>query len=128
MIKPINPIKPSPIIFSSKSILKTLFKNGELPSVVKGLYGGKLTKDNATLEHIKAKSKGGASALTNYALATFENNGKRGNAQITNYLTKDNAIEYLKQFENVQLPNFDGNQYIKGIVKTLKKEGLDILA
>ena len=84
MIKPINPIKPSPIIFGSKSILKTLFKNGELPSVVKGLYGGKLTKDN--------------------------------------------AIEDLKQFENVQLPNFDGNQCIKGIVKTLKKEGLDILA
>ena len=124
----ILPIKPSLISFKYKSILKTLFKNGELPSVVKGLYGGVLTKNNVTLEHIKAKSKGGASKLSNYAIATFKNNNKRGNLPITEFLTKESAREYLKQFENVKLPNFDGEQYIKDIIKTLKKEGLDILA
>ena len=65
----IQPIK-NPVAFCYKNILKTLWLNGELPTVEKGIYGGILKPDIVTLEHIKPKSKGGLTKLDNLALAT----------------------------------------------------------
>lgn len=49
----------TPISFTYKSPLKTEWLKGNMPSVTHGIYGGILTKDNITLEHIKPHSKGG---------------------------------------------------------------------
>ena len=44
------------VSFGYSSPLKTLFKKGKLPSVTKGFYGGTLTKDTVSLEHLKPHS------------------------------------------------------------------------
>ena len=47
----------SPVSFGYSHKLKTLYKQGKLPSVVKGFYGGILTADTVTLEHLKPHSQ-----------------------------------------------------------------------
>lgn len=37
------------------------------------------------------------------------------------YFNPENAIKYLKQFVGVKVEDFDGDEYIKKIVKTLGK-------
>ena len=69
----------NPISFGYSSPLKTLWKEGKLPTVEVGMYGGKLTKENICLEHIQPHSKGGKTMLSNLALTTMENNNNRGN-------------------------------------------------
>lgn len=116
----INFIKP--IAFQYKSPLKTQWLKGNMPTVKKGLYGGKLTKKNVTLEHIVPHSQGGKTTIKNLALAVDENNFKRGANPLQNYLTKDMFEQYIDQFKNIKLPDFDGNRYIKQLSKTI--EGL----
>ena len=116
-IQPIN----SQINFGYKHKLKTLYKAGKLPSVEFGFYGGELTKDTVSLEHLKPHSKGGKTILENLVLATVENNNKRGNDSLWDYFNPENAIKYLKQFVGVKVDDFDGDEYIKKVVKTLGK-------
>lgn len=94
--------------------------------VQKGLYGGELLKDNISLEHLKPHSLGGQTTLRNLALATKELNQKRGNRDITLYLTPEMAESYLAQFKDVRIKKLDGNKYINMVKKTLKGLNLDI--
>lgn len=127
-------IKTNPISFGYTTTISKLFKEGKLPSVVKGFYGGELSIDPKSLqrasnEHLKPKSLGGATTLANIVLATVENNSKRSNEPLSNYFQKDKADEYWKQLENLiveyqkgnKIKIFDGNQYIEQSKATVKK-------
>lgn len=92
-----------------------------MPTVTHGIYGGKLTKDNITLEHIKPHSKGGQTTLGNLALSIDENNWKRANNPISQFLDKEMLENYCKQFEGLKLPYFNGSEYIKQITRTVEK-------
>ena len=128
----------SDISFGYSHPLKSLFKEGEFPSVKVGLYGDPLTKATVSLEHIVPHSKGGKGTYTNYALASIAKNNERGSAPLIRYLTKEQATTYLDQFRDIKIftknslgePTshviFDGNKYILGLVRTLKKEGVDV--
>jgi CRISPR/Cas system Type II protein with McrA/HNH and RuvC-like nuclease domain len=127
-------IETNPITFGYTTTISKLFKEGKLPEVVKGFYGGELNLDAKSLqrasnEHLKPKSLGGQTNLSNIVLATVENNAKRGNDLLSNYFNKEKADEYWKQFENLiveyQKGNktkiFDGNHYIEQSKATVKK-------
>ncbi len=127
MIKPImkdgkSDIKNN-VSFGYKSELKTLFRDGKLPSVKFDIFGAELTPKNATIDHIIPKSKGGPNALYNYTLATDYWNHLRGNKPLSGFLTKENLDRYISQFVDVVVDTFNGNEYIKGILKTIEKAG-----
>lgn len=116
----INPVK-NPIVFGYKSILKTLWLQDRLPTVKKGIYGGILTRDTVSLEHINCRCYNGKTELNNLALATKKLNELRGNKPLRFFLDGDKFIEYIKQFEGVELPNFSGSAYVAGLIKTIIK-------
>lgn len=108
--------------FGYKHPLKTMWLKGDFKKVKYGFYGDRLTKDNISLEHLKPYSKGGKTQLDNLVLASKENNQKRGNKDIRDFLTVENVTRYLTQFKNIKLTGFDGNKYIAMILATI--EGL----
>ena len=55
----------NPISFKYRSILKTEWLKGKMPTVKYGIYGGKLKPYNVTLEHIIPYSKGGETTIDN---------------------------------------------------------------
>ena len=114
------------ITFGYSNILKTQYLRGNLKTVKYGFYGDKLTKKNVTLEHLKPKSKGGKSELENFVLASKHCNQARGNQNLSLFIDKENALRYLLQFVGVKAETFNGDIYIKMIIKTLKKLGIDI--
>lgn len=126
----INNIDYSISFNGHNSLLKDMYKDGKLPTVKIGLYGGKLKEDNVSFEHIKPKSLGGSATLKNGALATRENNSARGNKDINLFLTKEMLHNYLVQFQNVVVKYkgkiFIGNKYILDIINTLKNIGFKI--
>ena len=67
------------------------------------------------------RSKEGGNFLSNYALASRTKNELRGNKPLKDFTTPQKVIRYLAQFLDVKLPHFDGNEYIKGIIETLKE-------
>lgn len=105
------------------SLLTKLFKRGKLKDVKYGLYGGKLTSDNVTDEHVIPRSKGGPDDIGNLALATKSNNSARSNYPLSNYLTDENLDRYIKQFEGINYPqyNFNGKNYIKRLLHSIAK-------
>ena len=107
--------------FRYSNPLKTLYKKGQLKSVKTGFYGGELTKKNVTLEHLKPHSKGGKTELSNLVLATDENNRKRGNKPLKDFLNPENVKKYLEQFKGIELEGFNGNRYIRLIKETLRR-------
>lgn len=120
----IQPIPPNSPTFGYSNQLKTLWRKGKLPSVTTGIYGGKLTKHSVSLEHLECYCFTHDSRISNLALATKENNSKRGNKDIRDYLTAEKAKKYLEQFIDVAVDGFNGNEYIKLIKKTLSKLGV----
>ena len=116
MIKPIN--SPS---FGYSHFIKNYWVEGKLPTVTKGLYGGTLTKDTVTLEHIIPHSKGGKTVLTNLALSKDVNNWKRGNNPIEEFLKPEMLEQYLEQFKGIKLPKFNGDEYARRIIHTVRK-------
>lgn len=117
----INPIQSNPITFGYSSIIKTSWKKGLMPSVKIGIYGGKLTQGNITLEHIQPISKGGKTALNNLALATYQNNTLRGSKPLKWFLDLDIFEKYLKQFEGIEIMGFNGKKYIEALTKTVER-------
>ena len=113
----IHPISTSEIIF--RSHIKTLFKKGKLP-IKYGLYGGELTPKNVTDEHIVCRCFGGTNDISNIALATAENNNKRGNKPIDEFLTFGMIRKYFLQFKGLKANGFDGDDYIKKLKITLR--------
>ena len=118
------------VSFGYKSVLKTEWLKGHMPSVTKGIYGGKLTKKNVTLEHIIPHSRGGKTEIANLALAVDVNNFHRSNRPLKDYFDPIEFQEYLKQFEGINLPNFNGRIYIDRLTKVVKRvlrnEGVDV--
>jgi hypothetical protein len=119
LVKPIG--QPTELFKGYKSQIKTLWRKGKLKSVVRGLYGDILTKDNLSVEHLKPHSKGGRTVLSNLALASQDKNNARGCNPLKDFLTKEMAEKYLKQFENIRRKNFNGNQYIVMLRKTFEE-------
>lgn len=118
MLKPIG--RPCPIPFERKSIIKTEWLNGNIP-LEKGFFGGKLDPENISLDHMQPKSKGGASNLGNYVITTAKNNGLKGDGDIFQYATKENTEAYFKVFENCNIGNIKGADYLALISKTLRR-------
>lgn len=114
------------ISFGYSNVLKTQWLKGNLKSVKYGFYGDKLTKKTVTLEHLKPKSKGGKSELENFVLASKYRNQLRSNNDIREYIDKENVLRYLLQFVGIKAENFNGDNYIKMIITTLKKLGVNI--
>lgn len=100
------------------SYLKKLYKKGKI-KIKYGLYGEELTKKNVTDEHLLCRCFGGKNDLSNIALATKEANWRRGNDPIENHLTYAMLKQYCEQFKGIKLPKFNGDEYIKGIKKTI---------
>lgn len=128
-IQPINLIT-----FGYTTTISKLFKEGKLPSVVKGFYGGDLeinpkSLQRASNEHLRPKSMGGATTLANIVIATVENNNKRGNEPLSLFFKKDKAEEYWEQFKDLiveyrqgkKTKVFDGNRYIEDSKAMVKK-------
>ena len=123
-------LKPYPIVFTKKSILKTLLVEGLIP-LKKGMYGGELSREpnnlnSVTLEHIQPHSKGGSSSLANYALVTAKNNQSRSDQPLWKVFNKEAFDEYCESFKDLEIPYesgiFKGNSYVEGITKTVTKE------
>lgn len=107
----------SPVSFGYKTKLSENYKKGKIP-LEKGLYGGGLTQENKTNEHIKPVSKGGKTTLYNIALATAENNQKRGNDPLIEHLTMENLIEYTLAFLKMpKIKGFNPQDYIIGFLE-----------
>ena len=103
------------------SILKDYWLDDQLPTVTRGLYGNILTKKNVTLEHIQPKSKRGRDGMDNLALAVKDAHYRRRNRPLFKMLTKEKADRYLKQFEGIKLPDFNGDLYIKRVNETIER-------
>lgn len=129
MIKAINPIN-----FGYSSILKTLCKQGKISPP--DFYGGELSKDTVSVEHIKLHSKGGQTKLSNIVLTSAKNNNLRGNKPLIDFFNPEAAKEYFNYFAGLLVPYkqkgkikvFDGDCYIKNVQKTisevLKEDGI----
>ena len=52
-------------------------------------------------------------------LASKEKNQKRGNQPISKYINFEAMQTYIDQFKNVKTNGFNGNEYIKNILKTV---------
>jgi hypothetical protein len=113
------------IAFGYKSVLKTYWREGKLPTVTKDIYGKPLVE--ATIEHIRPRSKRGKSNLYNYALANPQDNFKRGSDPIMEHTTFENVYNWFKQFVNVKLPHLDGQAYIKNTAKKFGKTGAEVI-
>jgi len=110
-------VRVSPVSFGYKTKLSENYKKGKIP-LEKGLYGGDLKKENKTNEHIKPVSKGGKTTLYNIALATAENNQKRGNDPLIEHLTMEGLIEYTLFFLKMKkIKGFNPQDYIIGFLE-----------
>ena len=109
------------IVFGVSHAIKTHWLKGDFPSVTRGLYGGRLTRDNISLEHIQPKSKGWRTDLYKLALATKYQNNKRSSRPLKECLTQEQADEYLSQFRDVRLPDFNGDKYAYIVGKKIKR-------
>ena len=112
---------------SHRSILKTLWKKGLLPTVKRGFYGDILTRENVTLEHLSTFSRTHSSRFDNLVLASAAKNHTRGSEPLWKIIDIEHAKNYLKQFVDVHVSElFDGNKYISMITRKLKNLGIDI--
>ena len=116
--------KIQPISFGYSSVLKSEWRKGKLPSVVKDVYGQIL--EDATIEHFIPKSLGGKSNICNYGLANKLANEARGNKPLMEFTTKENLIAWFMQLVDVKTDKFDGNEYIKNATKYLAKNGIKL--
>lgn len=107
--------------FQYKWKVKSAFKKGLLPSVKVDVSGRKLTRDNATVDHIIPHSKGGRTADDNLMLASKEFNNLRGDRPLTDFITAKGLARYLEQFTDIKLQDFNGNEYINSVLKRIGK-------
>lgn len=107
------------INFCRKCVVKTEYQKGNIP-LKKDFLGGELSTETATLDHIKAKSKGGRSKISNYIILNVENNCKKADKDIFEFATEENTKAYFKAFEGADLGKYTGEDYLKMIAKTLR--------
>lgn len=115
----IPPTVPTGPVFKGK--LTKLFKKGQLPEVVYGIYGDVLTKTNVSDEHIIPKSWGGKGLITNIALASKEKNNLRSNLPLSQFLTEENLKQYIAQFDSANIKGLDKRKYVKGLLASIEK-------
>lgn len=120
----IQPISKSTSFNGYQHPLKSLFKKGLMPSVVRGLYGEIINSANVSLEHLKPHSKGGATSLFNLALAERHKNSARGSHHLADFLSIEMLEQYLKQFNFRIKGLFDGFKYQKGVRETCIELGV----
>ena len=113
--------KPGEPTFGYKWKVKKLYQKGKLPTVQYDISGRKLTKKNVTIDHVNPHSKGGRTEDDNLMLATKEFNQLRGNAPIWDFVTYEGLLKYIEQFIDVFVDGFNGNKYIKSLLKTFEK-------
>lgn len=111
----IYPIQP--ISFKYKSILKTYWLKGNMPDVKYDMGRNRLTKDNITNGHMLAHSKGGKTNLSNLMLETANYNFAKSNKPFSQFYDEEAFKAYCKQFEKIDLPDFNGLDYIYRITK-----------
>ena len=111
----------TPITFKYKHMLKTYWLEGKLPQVTHGIYGGELTKDTVTLEHVNPVSKGGRTILGNLALSKNTNNWARSNKPLSDFFNKEAFDAYCEKFKGVKLPFFNGDEYVKQLTRTVER-------
>ena len=109
------------ISFGYKSILKTEWLHGNMPTVKYDMGGNLLTAKNVTLGHMQPHSKRGTSGLANLMLETKRYNNDRSNMPFSSVFNQEGFDRYCKQFEGIKLPGFNGNGYIDMITKTAKR-------
>ena len=105
--------------FGYSSPLKDMYKAGKLP-IEYGFYGDKLTKDTVTLEHLVPHSKGGKTTINNLVLSSMNNNHRRGNRPLAEYINWEWANKYFEAFEKIKTKKFDGKKYVESIKKTIQ--------
>ena len=124
----IQPIQPNNPTFGYHTHLKDCWLAGKLPTVKKGLYGFPLTKKTVSNEHIIPYSQCHYSGQDNVALANKHMNNLRGDKPIGKFLSKSQLLDYLIQFMGLKVEYkgkvFDGDNYILGILNTLKNFNL----
>ena len=106
--------------------IKHLWEAGKLPDVKYGFYGDILTPKNISREHLKPASKKGKKVFNNIVLASKQKNGHRSNNDIRQFADVETVKQYLRQSTEVDLPDFNGNQYIQAIKKTLSELGFKL--
>lgn len=109
------------VAFTHKHLIKTYFLKGKLPTVTKGFYGGELTKDTVTIEHLQPVSKGGKTELKNVVLAENVRNWSRSNKPLSSVFDKEAFETYCEEFKKIKLPFFNGDDYIKQITRTIER-------
>lgn len=112
------------ISFGYTSILKDLFKGDKIPSVTHGIYGYPIDKSNVSLEHLQPRSLGGASVLSNFALAHAKANVLRSNKPLPCFLNTEMLDDYLSQFNFEIKGVFNGYKYQDMIRETCEKLGV----
>lgn len=112
---------------SYHSVLKTLWKRGQLPTVKRGFYGDILTLSNVSLEHLSPHAHSKRSDLHNLVLASVSKNRHRDSTPLWKIIDMDTATDYLEQFRSVHIAGkFDGADYINMIKKRLLNMGIDL--
>ena len=120
----IVPVNNPPSFKGYQHPLKTLFKKGMMPSVIRGLYGELINPANVSLEHLKPHSKGGKTSLFNLALAERHKNSARGSHPLADFLSLEMLEQYLQQFNFRIKGLFDGYKYQKGLRETCIELGI----
>ncbi len=114
-----------PVGFGYKHKLKTEWLKGLLPELKHDFYDGSLLDaETITLEHFQPKSKGGKTISSNLVLTNYNNNMRRGNKDIRDYINKEAARKYLEEAKKVKTPDIDGIIYAKSIFNRLKSLGV----
>lgn len=104
--------------------LKSLFKQGLMPTVTHGLYGKPITPSSVSLEHLLPHSRGGRTAYGNLALAHREPNIARGSRHLADFLSWEMLEDYLRQFNFRIQGLFDGFLYQNQIRRTCERLGV----
>lgn len=113
----INPIL-HPIIFRKyNNTLKKEWLKGNMPSVQHDIGGNRLTPENITNGHMLAKSKGGVTKAYNITLETRDYNQLKGNKPFSWFFDVKNFMRYCDEMAKVDLPNFNGLAYVRGIIE-----------
>ncbi|MBE7713699.1 MAG: HNH endonuclease [Cyanobacteria bacterium SIG26] len=112
--------KPYPVSFGGYNFpLKKLFRQGKLPKDLIDIGGNKITQENLSGDHIIPKSKGGKCTKENMMIATKQFNNLRGNRDLKEVVTLENAIKWANKYFGIKVEGFDGTEHVKDVFKAL---------
>lgn len=115
------------VSFGYKNKLKTEWLQGKLPQLKHDFYDGSLLNpDTITLEHLLPKSKGGKTTLTNLVLTNYQNNYRRSNKDIRDYINLEAARQYIEEAKKIKTHDINGEHYAKSIINKLKSLGVKL--